>query len=128
MPAASGASASTTPPAGRDHLAALAEAEPDRARVPEHRRRAREHADPLAAELDADERRHEALGHVEQRHRHAEPAPVDAPHVGGADVAAPLLADVLAAEEPDDDDAERDRPDQVAPGDDEGVLEHRGSV
>ena len=79
----------------RDHLAALAEPEPDRARMAEHRRGAREHADPLTAELDADERGHEALGDVEQRHRHAEPAPVDAPDVRGADVAAPLLADVL---------------------------------
>ena len=53
----------------RDHLAALAEAEPDRARVAEHRRGAGEHADPLAAELDADDRGDEALGDVEQRHR-----------------------------------------------------------
>ena len=42
------------PAAGRDHLAALAEAEPDRARMPEHRGRTRQHSDPLAAELDAD--------------------------------------------------------------------------
>ena len=83
-----------------------------------------EHADPLTAELEPTQRRHEALGDVEQRHRHAEPAPVGAPHVRGADVAAALLADVLAAEDPDDDDAEGDRPDQVAPGDDQGVLEH----
>ena len=90
----------------------------------EHRCRARQHADPLTADLQADESRHEPFRDVEQRHGHAEPAAVHAEHVRCPDVAAPMATDVLAAEEPREQQAERNRSDQVPPGNDEGVREH----
>ena len=114
--------------ARRDHLAALREPEPDRPRMPDHRRRAGENADPFATEPEADVRGNEALEDVEQRDGHAEPTAVRAPHVRGADVAAALLADVLAAEQPHDDDTEGDRADEIPADDDQRVLEHAGRL
>ena len=96
--------------------------------MPSHRCRAGENADPLATEPESDVRGNEALEDVEQRDGHAEPAAVGAPHVRGADVAAALRSDVLAAEQPHDDDTEGDRADEVGADDDQSVLEHAGRL
>ena len=76
---------------GRDGLAALLEAQEERAPVAEHRRAAGEDAGQLADEQRPHERRHEALGDVEEHDRDPVPAAVGAPDVRRADVAAARL-------------------------------------
>ena len=109
---------------GRHHLAALREPQEDRPRVPHHRGSAGEDSDPVAAHLQSDERRNEPFGDVEERHRNAERGAVRAPHVRRADVAAPVTTDVVAAEEPREHVAERDRAEEVAAEDDQDVGGH----
>ena len=94
----------------------------------QHRSGAREHADPVAGEEEPGERGDEALEDVEHGHRDAERLAVGAPDVRRADVAAPLLPDVLAAGQPHHDDAGRDRADQVPGEDEERVGEHGASL
>jgi hypothetical protein len=111
--------------AGRgDHLPALAEPEEHGPGVPDHRRSAGEDTDPVAADLEPDERGHEALRDVEQRDGHPERAAVDAPDVRGADVAAATRADVLPAQEAREHVAEGDRAEEVRPDDDQDVDDH----
>ena len=71
---------------GRDHLPALLEAEEHGPRVAEHRRSRGEHADERTADPQPERRGGEPLRDVEERHRDAERAPVDA-----EDVDAPTL-------------------------------------
>ena len=125
MTAPTGASASATPPPVATILPPFVNPSQMGRAWPSHRRCSGEHADPFTTDLESDHCRYEPLRDIEQRDGNTEPASVAAPHVGGADVAAALRSNVLAAQQPDDDHPEGDRPDQVAPGDDEGILEHR---
>ena len=123
--AASVASANVSAAGGRDHLPALLEAEEDRASMSDHRRRGGENPDERAADPEPERRSGEALREVEQRDRDSERAPVDAEDVRGADVPAPLRADVLATNEPWHPVAERQRSEQVRDADCEQIVSSR---
>ena len=122
-----GASARVDAASGRDHLAALREPEPDRPGMAEHRRRAGEHPDPLAAELHA----RRARARSPSRRRAARRG-CRATSRSCARRSTPRCCRFPACgcprrrHEPRHDDAERDRPDQVPRGDDEGVSARAG--
>src|SRR5207302_1293077 len=100
-------------------LAALLEAEEQRPPVAEHGRAAREDAGQLTDEERTDERRDEPFRDVEQHDRDAVAAPELPPHVGGADVPAPDLADVDALRRADEPVPEGHAADEVAGDHDE---------
>ena len=91
----------------------------------DHRGGAGEDSDPVARDLEADERRDEPFRDVEKRHGDPERGAVHAPDVRRADVAAPVTTDVVAAEEPREHVAEGNRAEEVAAEDDQGVGGHR---
>ena len=87
----------------------------------DHGRDAREHADEVAAEPEAEHRGHRALGDVEerdgQRHLEAERAP----HVRRAGVAAPERPDVDPAQDAGKPVPPRHAAEEVARGDEKDV-------
>ncbi len=66
----------------------------------DHGRDSGEHSDEVAPEREAQQRRHGALGDVEERNRHPELEPERPPDVRRAGVPAPEGPDVDAAQEP----------------------------
>jgi hypothetical protein len=87
--------------AGRNHLPAAPEAHEHRPPVAEHRRPADQRTDEGPLQLGGHERRREALGDIEQDDGNPERRTEAAPDVGGADVAAAVVADVLASKQQD---------------------------
>jgi hypothetical protein len=95
--------------------------------VAEHRRPADQRTYERPLQLGGQERRHEALGDVEQDDGNPERGPEAAPDVRGADVAAAVGTDVLAPEQQDEPVPEREAAGQVA-GEDEQEIRYFGLI
>src|SRR3546814_1326343 len=82
----------------------------------DHRRRARDHRGMIAEfgnEMPREQHRDRALRAVEDQGRRRQLLAPGAPHIGRADIARPDLAQVARAEQSGQDDAARDRTQQI---------------
>ena len=105
---------------------ATAKAQPDREHVAEDDRQ-RGEIRHIRAEIDERQPdREESFGAIEQQGQGTGALAAETQYVCGADIAGAFLANIAGAGEPGDDQAKRDRPEQVRAGDPR--CEHRPAI